>query len=134
MFRGEIMAGIIKDEVMTDPSPGFVGGYYMETLVLGPAFLSALIEPDAWGADFTKMMDAYSNMAGMWIVGEDMPQATNRITLSDFGRDQWDLPMANVHFDDHPNYVAMLTYAYEKAEELYKAVGAVGTHWTPPYP
>jgi hypothetical protein len=54
--------------------------------------------------------------------------------LSDFGRDQWDLPMANVHFDDHPNYVAMLTYAYEKAEELYKAVGAVGTHWTPPYP
>jgi hypothetical protein len=63
-----------------------------------------------------------------------MPQATNRITLSDFGRDQWDLPMANVHFDDHPNYVAMLTYAYEKAEELYKAVGAVGTHWTPPYP
>jgi len=79
------------------------------------------------------MMDAYSNMAGMWIVGEDMLQATNRITLSDSGRDQWDLPVANVHFDDHPNDLAMRTYAYEKAEELYKAVGAVGTHRTPPY-
>ena len=55
------------------------------------------------------MMDAYSNMAGMWIVGEDMPQATNRITLSDSGRDQWDLPVANVHFDDHPNDLAMRT-------------------------
>lgn len=79
------------------------------------------------------MMDAYSNMAGMWIVGEDMLQATNRITLSDSGRDQWDLPVANVHFDDHPNDLAMRTYAYEKAEELYKAVCAVGTNRTPPY-
>ena len=35
MFRGETMAGIIKDEVMNDPSLGFVGGYYMETLALG---------------------------------------------------------------------------------------------------
>ncbi|MEM8877734.1 MAG: GMC family oxidoreductase [Pseudomonadota bacterium] len=134
MFRGETMAGIIKDEVQNDPSRGFVGGYYMETLALGPAFLAAFIEPGGWGRDFTRMMDAYSNMAGMWIVGEDMPQATNRITLSDTARDQWDLPVANVHFDDHPNDIAMRTYAYEKAEALYEAVGAVGTHRTPPYP
>tara|TARA_B100000780_G_C21117529_1_gene452304 strand:- start:341 stop:1906 length:1566 start_codon:yes stop_codon:yes gene_type:complete len=134
MYRGETMAGIIKDEVMNDPSRGFVGGYYMETLALGPAFLAAFIEPGGWGPDFTKMMDAYENMAGMWIVGEDMPQPTNRITLSDTAMDQWGLPAPNVHFDDHPNDVAMRTYAYEKAEELYKSVGAIGTHRTPPYP
>ncbi|MEM9331133.1 MAG: GMC family oxidoreductase [Pseudomonadota bacterium] len=134
MYRGETMAGIIKDEVQNDPSRGFVGGYYMETLALGPAFLSSFIEPGAWGRDFTKMMDAYCNMAGMWLVGEDMPQASNRVTLSDTARDQWDLPAPNVHFDDHPNDVAMRTYAYEKAEALYKSVGAIGTHRTPPYP
>ncbi|MEM8791712.1 MAG: GMC family oxidoreductase [Pseudomonadota bacterium] len=134
MYRGETMAGIIKDEMQNDPSRGFVGGYYMETLALGPAFLAAFIEPGMWGPDFTKMMDAYCNMAGMWIVGEDMPQATNRITLSDSVKDQWGLPAPNVHFDDHPNDVAMRTYAYEKAEALYKSVGAIGTHRTPPYP
>jgi choline dehydrogenase-like flavoprotein len=40
----------------------------------------------------------------------------------------------NVHFDDHPNDVAMREYAYEKAEALYKSVGAVQTVRTPPYP
>ena len=134
MFRGETMAGIIADEVQHDPSRGFVGGYYMETLSLGPAFLSSFIEPGAWGADFTEMIDAYANTAGMWIVGEDMPQATNRVTLSDATRDQWGLPAPNVHYDDHANDIAMRNYAYEHAEKLYETVGAVGHHRTPPYP
>ncbi|MEM8776024.1 MAG: GMC family oxidoreductase [Pseudomonadota bacterium] len=133
MHRGETMAGIIKDEVTHNPDRGFVGGYYMETLALGPAFLAAFIEPGAWGPEFASWMDNYQNMAGMWIVGEDMPQATNRITLSDT-TDQHGMPVANVHFDDHPNDLAMREYAYEKAEALYNAVGAVGTHRTPPYP
>ena len=33
MYRGETMAGVIADESGNDPDRGFVGGYYMETLV-----------------------------------------------------------------------------------------------------
>jgi len=134
MYRGETMAGIIADEQPHNPSRGFVGGYYMETLALGPSFLASFVEPGAWGEDFTEMMDAYANTAGMWIVGEDMPQTSNRITLSDSSKDKWGLPVANVNYDDHANDVSMRTYAYEKAEALYKAAGAIGTHRTPPYP
>ena len=134
MYRGETMAGIIADEQPHNPSRGFVGGYYMETLALGPSFLASFIEPGAWGEDFTEMMDAYANTAGMWIVGEDMPQTSNRITLSDSSKDKWGLPVANVNYDDHANDVSMRTYAYEKAEALYKAAGAIGAHRTPPYP
>jgi len=134
MYRGETMAGFIADEVVNDPARGFVGGYYMETLALGPAFLGAFLNPGAWGADFSKMMDGYSNLAGMWLVGEDMPQSTNRVTLSDSIKDQYGMAAPNVHFDDHPNDVAMREYAYEKAEALYKSVGAVQTVRTPPYP
>lgn len=134
MFRGETMAGIIADEAINDPARGFVGGYYMETLSLGPSFLAAFVEPGAWGPDFAAIMDAYQNTAGMWIVGEDMPQASNRITLSDSVVDQWGLAAPNVHFDDHANDTAMRTYAYEHAQKLYEAVGAVGSHRTPPYP
>lgn len=134
MFRGETMAGIIADEAANNPDRGFVGGYYMETLSLGPSFLAAFIEPGAWGPEFAAMMDAYANTAGMWIVGEDMPQASNRITLSATVKDQWGLAAPNVHFDDHANDTAMRDYAYAKAQKLYETVGAVSSHRTPPYP
>lgn len=134
MFRGETMAGIIADEAANNPERGFVGGYYMETLSLGPSFLAAFVEPGSWGPEFAAIMDAYANTAGMWIVGEDMPQATNRITLSETVKDQWGLAAPNVHFDDHENDVKMRNYAYEHAQKLYEAVGAVSSHRTPPYP
>ena len=132
-YRGETMAGFIADEVIHDPNRGFAGGYYMETLALGPAFLAAFLDPGGYGPEFTAIMDNYENVAGMWLVGEDMPQSSNRITLS-AETDQWGLPAPNVHFDDHPNDVAMREYAYEKAEALYNAVGALQTYRTPPYP
>ena len=134
MYRGETMAGIIADEARLDSSRGFVGGYYMETLSLGPAFLAAFIEPGGWGSDFTELMDAYENTAGMWIVGEDMPQESNRVTLNSQLKDKWGLPAADVHFDDHPNDVAMREHGYSRADLLYESVGALGTHHTPPYP
>ena len=134
MYRGETMAGIIADESVHKPDRGFAGGYYMETLSLGPSFLAAFAEPGAWGPEFAEIMDAYDNTAGMWIVGEDMPQATNRITLSATVKDQWGLAAPNVHFDDHANDVAMRTYAYDHAQTLYAAVGAIDSHRTPPYP
>jgi len=134
MYRGETMAGIIADEARQDTSRGFVGGYYMETLSLGPAFLAAFVEPGSWGPEFTEIMDAYDNTAGMWLVGEDMPQATNRVTLNAAFQDKWGLPVADVHFADHPNDVAMREHGYGRADLLYEAVGAVGVHHTPPYP
>jgi choline dehydrogenase-like flavoprotein len=134
MFRGETMAGIIADESRHDTSRGFAGGYYMETISLGPAFLASFVDPGAWGPDFTAVMDAYANTAGMWIVGEDMPQETNRVTLNGAVTDANGLPVPNVHFDDHPNDVTMRNHGYTQADLLYDAVGATGTHHTPPYP
>ncbi|TYL45496.1 GMC family oxidoreductase [Nocardioides sp. BGMRC 2183] len=134
MYRGETMAGIIADEARLDTARGFAGGYYMETLSLGVPFLAAFVEPGSWGRDFTELMDAYANTAGMWIVGEDMPQESNRVTLNTGVLDQWGLPVPDVHFDDHPNDVAMREHGYQRADLLYEAVGAIGTHHTPPYP
>ncbi|WP_104017526.1 GMC family oxidoreductase [Roseovarius nitratireducens] len=134
MWRGTTMAGIIQDEARHDPSRGFVGGYELETLSLGLPFMAAFLDPGAWGREFTTALDAYENMAGMWIVGEDMPQETNRVTLNHDVTDQHGLPVANVHFDDHPNDVAMRAHAYERGAAIYDAVGATRTFPTPPYP
>ena len=134
MYRGETMAGIIADEAKQDTSRGFVGGYYMETLALGPAFLASFIEPGEWGRPFTEKMEAYAHTAGMWIVGEDMPQETNRITLNSEVKDQLGLPAPDVHFDDHPNDAAMREHGYGSADNIYSSVGALSVHHTPPYP
>ena len=73
-------------------------------------------------------------MAGMWLVGEDMPQESNAITLHPTEKDQYGLPVPNVHFDDHPNDVAMRSHAYRQGTAVYDAAGAVRAYEVPPYP
>jgi len=134
MYRGTTMAGIIRDEAHHDPSRGFVGGYEMETLSLGLPFMAAFLDPGGWGRSFTSALDQYVNMAGLWIVGEDMPQEDNRITLHKDEKDKYGLPIANVNFSDHSNDIAMRDHAYEQGKALYEAVGATRVFPTPPYP
>jgi len=134
MYRGTVMAGIISDESALNTKRGFTGGFEMETISLGLPFLAAFLNPGAWGLDFASMLEQYTNMAGMWIVGEDMPQETNAVSLHPTEKDQYGLPIPNVHYDDHPNDVAMRNYAYQRGAAVYQAVGAVRTIAVPPYP
>ncbi|OLL28738.1 2-keto-gluconate dehydrogenase [Burkholderia sp. SRS-W-2-2016] len=134
MYKGTTMAGIIEDEARNDPKRGFVGGYHMETVSLGLPFYAAFLNPGAWGPSFTDAMDHYANTAGMWIVGEDMPRANNRVTLNDSVKDQYGQPVPNVHFDDHPNDDAMREHAFKQGSAVYEAVGAKTVYRVPPYP
>jgi choline dehydrogenase-like flavoprotein len=134
MYRGTTMAGIVKDEARLDTSRGFVGGYEMETLSLGLPFMAAFLDPGAWGRDFASALDGYENMAGMWLVGEDMPQEGNAITLHATEKDQYGLAVPNVNFDDHANDLAMRSHAFKQGGALYQAVGATRVIETPPYP
>ena len=134
MWRGTTMAGIMQDEARHDTSRGFVGGYELETLALGLPFMAAFLDPGGWGREFTTALDSYENMAGMWIVGEDMPQETNRVTLNHDVKDQFGMPVANVHYSDHPNDRAMRDHAYKQGMAIYDAVGATRSFPTPPYP
>jgi choline dehydrogenase-like flavoprotein len=133
-YRGNIMAGLIGDEARFDPARGFVGGYEMETISLGPSFMAAFLKPGAWGRGFASVMDNYANLAGMWLVGEDMPRETNQVSISASVKDRFGIPVANVHYDDHPNDIAMREHAYKQGTALYEAVGALKTHRVPPYP
>jgi choline dehydrogenase-like flavoprotein len=133
-YRGTTMAGIISDESKHNTKRGFVGGYEMETLALGLPFMAAFLNPGDWGDEFSEYMDNYANLAGMWIVGEDMPRAQNRITLNQTVKDKWGLYAPNVHFDDHDNDNAMRNHAFEQGQAVYAAAGALKSFRTPPYP
>jgi choline dehydrogenase-like flavoprotein len=134
MFRGTTMAGIIRDEAVHDTKRGFAGGYEMETLALGVPFMAAFLDPGGWGSEFAWWMDRYANTAGMWLVGEDMPRESNRITLNKTVKDKWGSAAPNVHFDDHDNDIAMRNHAFAQGEKVYQAAGALKTFRTPPYP
>ena len=95
------------------------GGYEMETLSLGLPFMAAFLNPGAWGRSFTTAIDGYPNMAGMWLVGEDLPQETNRVTLDPVAKDANEMPVASVHYDDHPNDIAMRNHAYQQGAAVY---------------
>ena len=128
------MAGIITDESIHNTKRGFAGGYEMETIAIGLPFMAAFLKPGAWGADFSRAMDQYSQMAGMWIVGEDMPRETHRVTLHNSEKASNGMPIPNVHFDDHKNDTAMRNHAYKQGSALYDSVGAKATYLVPPYP
>jgi choline dehydrogenase-like flavoprotein len=134
MYRGETMAGIVADESRNDPARGFVGGYHMQLISLGPSFLAARLTPGAWGRDFAAIMEQYDHMAGMWLLGEDMPRENNRVTLNRDLRDQFGQPVPNVHVDDHPNDTAMREHAYAAGESVYDAVDATRTFRVAPTP
>jgi hypothetical protein len=97
----------------------------METQHLGLSFLAGTIVTNGdlrgWGREYTRVMEGYENMAGMWLVGEDMPQATNCVTLHPTEKDQFGMPIPNVHFDDHVNDIAMRNHAYKPGAMVYDA-------------
>jgi len=134
MYRGTVMAGIVRDEAVHNTKRGFAGGYEMETISLGVPFLSAFLKPGAWGSEFTEYMDNYTRLAGMWLVGEDMPRETNRVTLNSLVKDRWGNAVPNVHYDDHENDIAMREHAFTQGQRVYQAAGAIKTFRTPPYP
>jgi choline dehydrogenase-like flavoprotein len=67
-------------------------------------------------------------------VGEDMPRASNRITLHATERDANGLPVPNVHYDDHANNIAMRNHAMGRAAAIYASVGALDTMRVAPPP
>lgn len=134
IYRGTTMAGIVTDEARHDTRRGFVGGYELETISLGIPFMAAFLDPGAWGSEFTWWLDHYTQLAGMWLVGEDMPRESNRVTLNPEVKDKWGNPVPNVHYDDHENDIAMRNHAFALGEKVYQAAGAIKTFRTPPYP
>ena len=123
-WRGATLAGVVEDEVVNEPKRGFVGGYRMELVTLDLPTFPLVGLPYGWGRDFASVIEGYRNMAGMFINGEDLPRADNRITLNSNVKDAYGLPVPNVHVDEHSNDQAMRKHAERQMSKIYDAIGA----------
>jgi len=123
-WRGATIAGVVEDEVINQPSRGFVGGYRMELVTLDLPTFPLVGLRYGWGRDFAWIMENYRNMSGMFINGEDLPRGDNRITLNATVKDGFGLPVAHVHVDDHPNDQAMRKHAQGQMSKMFEAIDA----------
>lgn len=121
LHRGARQAGFIRDEHGHDPGRGFGGGYLMELAGAPPAGYSKFA---GWGADAQSWMENFSHAAGVFLVGEDPPQESNKINLHPTDRDALGLPLPVLEYSHHPNTKAMMRHAVAQARELYSALGA----------
>ncbi len=134
MHRGITVAGIIRDEAEFNDSRGFVGGYYFLASSLGLPYFSAFFDPGAWGAEHTRWIDSYNHTSSICVLGEDMAMESNRVSLHATRKDQFGLPIPNLHLDDHPNELAMKNHGYKQSVEIFKAAGATRVFEGPPLP
>jgi len=133
--RGTQMAGIVKDESRHDTSRGFAGGYEIETLSgFGLAGVASNTIGGAWGRDYARIIEMYDHFAGMWLVGEDLPQAGNGVTLHPTEKDAHGMAIPVVHFKDHANDIAMRNHAYKAGTAIYQSLGAQQVFELPPFP
>jgi choline dehydrogenase-like flavoprotein len=134
MYRGTSNGGIVMDEARLDTKRGFAGGYNLETLPQGlPSFATNLM-PGEWGRDRASWVDDYANLAGVWIIGEDLARENNRVTLHPDRKDKFGMPIPDVHVDDHANDIAMQNHGFRQADALYKSIGAKRTLHRLPFP
>lgn len=121
VYKGARMAGFIRDEQDHHPERGFAGGYLLELAGPTPAHFS---EFAGWGADARRWMANYSHAAGTFLVGEDPPQESNRISLHPTDKDDLGLPVPVLEYSEHPNTKAMKRHAASQGRALYDSLGA----------
>lgn len=130
MHRGITMPGTIFDEAEHDEKRNFAGGYLIEALSMAPVSVALLMEQGGWGADYAAFIEKYDHLAGMMVVGEDMPRSGNGVTLDSSLKDHHGLAVPRIHVDEHPMNHALRSHYHSRADAIFEAVGSTEVRHT----
>ena len=89
---------------------------------------------DGAHCDYAQILGKYENFAGLWLVGEDLPQASNGVALHSTEEDRSGLSAPVIHFLDHSKDVAMRIHAFRSGRAIYKSLNAESVFELPPGP
>ena len=67
---------------------------------------------------------AYPRHQAVFVLGEDLPRADNRVTLDPDVRDSQGLPALRMTYDPHPEDLAQQRFLVDRALDLLRASGA----------
>jgi choline dehydrogenase-like flavoprotein len=126
---GFIGALISQEFAETDTSRGFVNGFNFNCATTGHAggqaigFATPASAP--WGAGHHDWFRShFSHGCTVFAIGDDLPQATNRVTLSDSEHDADGLPAPKITYAPHENDLRMMRYALKRLEDVAQAADA----------
>jgi 2-methyl-1,2-propanediol dehydrogenase len=126
---GNSGAIISSEFAETDVARGFVNGFNFNVARTGPAGVAAIGSfgrtAMPWGdAHHAWFKRHFGHSFGAYAIGDDLPQKTNRITLSSTETDDDGLPAAKLHYLPHENDLRMMRYGIDRLRDLARAVNA----------
>ncbi|MDH4230751.1 MAG: GMC family oxidoreductase [Nitrospirota bacterium] len=124
-FRGFSGGLISKDHAKTSPGNNFARGwvYELSSGVRGPAQM-ALSLP-GWGASHKdRMRKTFGHMAGLAMVGEQLPEEKNRIELDPKVKDAYGMPVPRMTLGLSENDRSMLEAMKKHSREVLHSAGA----------
>lgn len=118
---------LTEDFNRTMPESDFICGYTIECVGPHPADFAQRLAGarGLWGDALRKEMLDYNYFSGIGIVGEVLPQEKNTVTLDSTERDQYGLPIPNIHFGYHPNDEKLIQHSIAKMSGILLAAGGV---------
>jgi choline dehydrogenase-like flavoprotein len=125
MYKAPPAHALTEEFYETDPSRDFARGFAIQTV--GPlpiAFAKQMMAARGnWGWGMRRIMMDYNHWSAFGLLGEILPWADNRVTLSD-EKDQFGLRVAHVNFDLYDNDKKLIAFGKQKVEEVMRAAGA----------
>ncbi|MBM4370867.1 MAG: GMC family oxidoreductase [Deltaproteobacteria bacterium] len=123
-YRGRVIKKALADWTVHDGSPDFVRGGYVE--------LGGQIHPLEFGVSLPwfahkEMMVSgryRRNISSVSMMGEDLPQADNRVELDPEVRDVYGRAVPRITYRYHPHDLAMIDRYMPRMEEIALAAGA----------
>ena len=128
--HGPLGCCIISSEFYeTDLSRGFVRGYAFQQIRSTGPVTTSLGYADTgrvpWGADHHQVMDELlGHTAMLAIIGEDLPELHNRVTLDESLTDSHGIPAPKIAYKMSENSTKMLEHGIARATEVMMAAGA----------
>lgn len=103
---------------------GFLRGYCLHAHGSRPVEMAQGLAKSAgiWGQELKKVMLDFNYYARITLVGEVLPEAKNRVTLS-AEKDEYGLPRPLISFSYGENDNKLITHGVAKAEEILRAAG-----------
>ncbi|MGA7156459.1 MAG: GMC family oxidoreductase [Acidobacteriaceae bacterium] len=125
MYKAPPAHALTEEFYETNPKNDFARGFAIQTVgpLPGAFGKQMLAAKKAWGWGLRREMMDYNHWATFGLLGEILPWADNRVTLSD-EKDRFGLPVAHVSFNLHANDKKLIKAAKQKTMEVMQAAGA----------
>jgi choline dehydrogenase-like flavoprotein len=128
-YRGTTGGQLLSQEdYAKDPRRGYINSsQWLIANALKPNDLLGIVNtrPELFGHGLHKFMQsAAKHLATMTFVGEDLPDANNRLILNTAKKDRYGFPLATVTRDFGPEDIKCYEAGMKKGQEIMKAAGA----------